>query len=624
MKKKTIITIGIVMVLLIGAWYIAALLSFNKNEAKANQLTEEIDNVRLKLKKGNSYRKIIDYESLLQFASIYPQKKKQINEVAEKFNSNLINAFWLSSSRNNKQDEILELVRSGDALYAEVKIVLNELHEINMEFVSVMQACENENSEAIALLNSDSDAKIFSDEVGRLAKKRKSCEEFLVRIESYLSTPNFEGGAGQLRNAVLGQMKTQTQSMGDKLSVRKDALLYINNYLRDYKKELLRSVGPQFSMTRTMNDIAREYHPVLSMINDKIAPLQEIMDKLEAPIRVFGASVSAIDMIKKIDPSTGKMIEAIGMTLDMLERMYNEVNEIIRKTEPFLKASEDYRRNRSRSNMLKLVEASIIVKSYFESKRNIFQDITARLDEVSGYIYQIDAAAARVPSNRAKQRINELTRGTRQIINIAYEPFNTWQGIVDNTSEAVDHLSLLESNYMSEIATASKAKLNRGDFPDVPDIPVASANGIETYEPGPAPADFTFDKLKITNLLKEYYNLLEKEQLESLRSYYTDPLESWYANENISVSKIIGDAQKYYQRYPYHAAKIDWGSMSMQSLDNGNVRIVYGMDYWVKKTSSDDYKYFDLAITVDMNRQYLIYRISEKILSSGIDPSFSE
>ena len=118
--------------------------------------------------------------------------------------------------------------------------------------------------------------------------------------------------------------------------------------------------------------------------------------------------------------------------------------------------------------------------------------------------------------------------------------------------------------------------------------------------------------------------LLEKEQLESLRSYYTDPLESWYANENISVSKIIDDAQKYYQRYPYHAAKIDWGSMSMQSLDNGNIRIVYGMDYWVKKTSSDDYKYFDLAITVDMNRQYLIYRISEKILSSGIDPSFSE
>ncbi len=51
-------------------------------------------------------------------------------------------------------------------------------------------------------------------------------------------------------------------------------------------------------------------------------------------------------------------------------------------------------------------------------------------------------------------------------------------------------------------------------------------------------------------------------------------------------------------------------------MSNGYYSVAYDMDYWLKKNSSDPYRYYYLKISLVMSPDYKINEMDEEIVSS--------
>ena len=226
--------------------------------------------------------------------------------------------------------------------------------------------------------------------------------------------------------------------------------------------------------------------------------------------------------------------------------------------------------------------------------------------------------AARIRLGRARRYIYNVTNNAQDIVSVAYMPFMKWEGLVSETAEPVILLSVREKQYIEEL---QEIKLKAGGSAIRMDPSLtASEPQLERNEPNDSPdiENFEFNETKIKQVLNQYYALLDREELESIHQYYTEPVRKWFTSDNIAINDIISESRKYYMRFPHHKVKVDWSGLSVTELPGNKVKLIYNLDYWVKKASDHQYQFFELEITVTMNNNYRINEITERVLSNDL------
>lgn len=262
-----------------------------------------------------------------------------------------------------------------------------------------------ERSKAISLLNPHSDSEDFRAELEEVSKVSIELSGLRAQVDSLMKRPSFGGMSEALRIGLLSYLEHRAKDESTAFGIREKALLAADKQLTTHKSRVSQVVSSQSGMLTSMNSLAGELRPAVTLTYEKVQPVRNMIDELEKPLfreniagglgslfgASFGAPLSAMSLISSVDPSTGQIISLIRDICDGISSAHSEINGVIEATQPLLDASQQFQNSQSRSSMLRVIESAARVSSYYESKRSIFDPITSKLDGAQNGINRINA-----------------------------------------------------------------------------------------------------------------------------------------------------------------------------------------------------------------------------------------
>jgi len=474
MNKRIVLIASSIILLLFGGWYASAYIGFQKDDKEVNKLFANILDAKTVFFNHGQINENISYSNLLYFDKLYKINKRQIKIYEKNIGSGLINAFWLTEKRKNKHDTIIRFLQEQEKFIYSTELVIQDLKDVYEENMLIQESCNDELANTLIIISTKSDSEDYLRSSKNLEKMMVLCEEWQSRLNSIETNSSYSEGTNKLFESVINNIYSRVSETCSNITIQNKVVNLIYYQLNEYKKELIRSISSNYNVVRIMNNIASEYQPIIFIINEEIKPVIEIIEILDKPIiggRIFGLykkkksgiSYSSLDLINDIDPTTGYMIETLKVTCQTIQSLENELNEIVHRTNPFIKSVNQYIQINSRNNMKKVINQAKVVNSYYTSRRNTFENITTLLTKTKSDIKKIEALASRLRSSKERKRIYKMTASVRKLVNTVSGPFNQWKIIVDEISKNTDLLQSLESNYLRIISKYNDGRLIKLD-----------------------------------------------------------------------------------------------------------------------------------------------------------------
>lgn len=116
---------------------------------------------------------------------------------------------------------------------------------------------------------------------------------------------------------------------------------------------------------------------------------------------------------------------------------------------------------------------------------------------------------------------------------------------------------------------------------------------------------------KLQDLVENYYQSMNSNQIEKLPEFLSSNVESWYGTKDMSLNQIIKDAKNHRGTYPYSSTDIDWDSFKVMKQSDGTYMASYDMIYKRKKDIDDDYKIFNLHMITTWDKNLKMKSIRE-------------
>jgi zinc-ribbon domain len=115
----------------------------------------------------------------------------------------------------------------------------------------------------------------------------------------------------------------------------------------------------------------------------------------------------------------------------------------------------------------------------------------------------------------------------------------------------------------------------------------------------------------IKNIIGQYYALIGNNDCYSINAYYEPVLENYYNRRNLNRSEVLTDCITYQKRWPINSTSVDYNSLQVTNLANGGYLVTYHLSSSLKKTETDDWKTYELFITIHFTDQLKIKSIYE-------------
>lgn len=124
---------------------------------------------------------------------------------------------------------------------------------------------------------------------------------------------------------------------------------------------------------------------------------------------------------------------------------------------------------------------------------------------------------------------------------------------------------------------------------------------------------------EIKHLIREHYYYADNGILTQMNEMYAPTLKRYFSQFNIKKSDVLKNAQSYNQKFGVINTNsvVNWNSLEIYKLDNGNYSVSYIMDYTLNRTNKNKPSHFVLNIIVEINSNYKIESIYENILSKN-------
>jgi len=478
-KLKIGLILSSIIVVIIAGWYFFSLYSLNKTTEQINLLVEEINAPLNHFKSSDSYLDTIDYVTLEQYNNIFESNKPEIQKLQESFSKNSGVSFWFSKQRDAAIKTVNSFLIINDSLFIHTSLVTENLSNLNIDFVDQVNSNNKSRENARNTFKKESDEVDFNKQKKLIKIQSKTTSNVLKEVSKFNKSNQLEGLASNLQVSVLNQYDIKLEIENNLLRDRLESLNEITKSLRSYKSELRRSVSTNAGVISNLKNVSNRMHPVVSTINIEVKSMREILEKMEEPVggllgskissslSSFGlssktsdyAGYSTIDWIKEFDSTSGKILETMSTVVKELVKLENEINTIASTTQPFLTSVSTFPRDRSRSNMLSLIESALDLNKYIELKKDLFMPLVIELDKVKSGMFRIESIAyqARLPSS-AKPYIRQLSGHANKILSTCYYPFDRWEQITINIAEPLGNIAIMEANYMDELDKLSQKK----------------------------------------------------------------------------------------------------------------------------------------------------------------------
>ena len=118
-------------------------------------------------------------------------------------------------------------------------------------------------------------------------------------------------------------------------------------------------------------------------------------------------------------------------------------------------------------------------------------------------------------------------------------------------------------------------------------------------------------KEKLENLVAEYYQSMNSNQIEKLPKFLSPKIESWYGDKNPTQEEVIRNAKEHRGKYPFSSSNIDWDTFKVIHQEDDSYHVSYEMIYRSKKNISDDYTVYDLKLITKWDEDYKLRSITE-------------
>jgi hypothetical protein len=115
----------------------------------------------------------------------------------------------------------------------------------------------------------------------------------------------------------------------------------------------------------------------------------------------------------------------------------------------------------------------------------------------------------------------------------------------------------------------------------------------------------------IKSIIGQYYALIGNNDCYSINAYYEPVLENYYNRRNLNRSEVLTDCVTYQKRWPINSTTVDYNSLQVTNLTNAGYLVTYHLSSSLKKIETDDWKTYELFITIHFTDQLKIKSIYE-------------
>jgi hypothetical protein len=473
MKKNQLIIIGAIGIVLVGILisYLISDSTLNKYYENVQFIEKRIDSIRVYSSNSNGIVTGVRYENIADYINNFKQQRPTLMQLYSDLKNGTGLAFWFPDKWKKTTNELGQYIKSQDELLIQFEKAMSLTQSLSIQLNDLVSKSAQQIENANTILNPNSDIQDFANQIKILFAIRN---EIIILRNNTIEESKIVRSTDLselLRVGVLTTNISTTNSQEAKIQNREKVLGDAGKLLSSYKNQVSRLLSNQSEITVKINILANNFLPIVNDANNRVEPVRNMISKLEEPLfndnilgntRSFlsgftggssggGQSISAMSLIYSVDPSTSQMIGIIKAVCDGISTANSELDNIINTTRPFISANNEFRSNRSRNNLQTLVSSTPQLSSFYESKRNIFEPITGKLDEAKNAINNLNSAASRIRIAGARNLVYGVTRGASQAISLVYRPFNAWQNTVTSTSECNTTLSAMEKEYVSSL-----------------------------------------------------------------------------------------------------------------------------------------------------------------------------
>ena len=148
------------------------------------------------------------------------------------------------------------------------------------------------------------------------------------------------------------------------------------------------------------------------------------------------------------------------------------------------------------------------------------------------------------------------------------------------------------------------------------------ADSIATAQGGNNASSQKSDEIivsKIKQVIEDYYRYSRNNNEIGPSNIFSNPVERYFSQTNVTPDQISSDKKKYAQRFSLLNVDIDYNTLKISANDTrDNFTVSYDISVIVKNLSSEKKTKFNENISLKINSEYRIYYITEQINSKEV------
>lgn len=95
-----------------------------------------------------------------------------------------------------------------------------------------------------------------------------------------------------------------------------------------------------------------------------------------------------------------------------------------------------------------------------------------------------------------------------------------------------------------------------------------------------------------------YYGALSNKDYSALRRYYSVSIKQFFNRKDTNFDVILPEIEAYNSKWKHRLYFIDWNSLKSRSISDDIQNITFNMKYHIKRNSNENYRNYDLALTM--------------------------
>ncbi len=394
------------------------------------------------------------YQDLLTYRTEADSLLSTVNTRASALESGILGPLLLGSRTDNVRQTARTLRSRTQENLKKANRLVESIEGDHKSFVSTKKSAESALSSVQSQIDAENGINTLQDAYSNIKSERSSVDATVESLDSKLEKSVFEGDAETVRTSVYEHMKGELGSTIEQLGATEKSLSTAIDYQKAHRKALSAVSSKLLARSDGISAVYQNLEPLAEDVAERVRPVRQSISTLEKPILStgpLGDDVTALSLIKDIDPVTGKTIVVMRDLSDAVLEIEDEISTLANRIGSLREAASSFRTTPSRSEAIQLRGTATQTRKYVREQRDLFNPIEQKVDKGRDYIDTFDRVVAEVPSDAARRMLGEFSNASRSLLALLERPVRLWKNEIDTTTERLKRIRKWEKRYQKII-----------------------------------------------------------------------------------------------------------------------------------------------------------------------------